>query len=173
MTPESITPHSTLIFKGQVIKARGGHTKLLVPGRQEIADAPLDWPLRLFPGSLNVLISPNGYPNEVIGRGIAPTVRFLDSASFRPAFSIAQSLMQNNLLNPENTRMTKGGTAHVWRCDLYAREQQIHCWILRRIGSGLARELEIVSSEGIRLTYNLPEPGPWPAAVHLFGEWAT
>jgi hypothetical protein len=163
----------TLIFVGHIIEARGGHAKLGIPGRQELACAPADWPLRLFRGSLNVLISPEGYPRELTNRGIPPTIRFLDSSSFCPAFQIEQQLMQNNQLNPENTRVPKGGTAQVWRAVLHSEGRQIHCWVLRRIGSGLDRGLEIVSWEGIRQTYNLPEPGPWPATVYLFGEWTS
>jgi hypothetical protein len=170
-TPGSSDTHQTLVFTGQIIVARGGHAKLGVPGRQEVPDAPSDWPIRLFAGSLNVLIRHDGYPEELSCRVIPKTITFLDSGIFRPAFVIQQRLMQNNALNPQNTGVARGGEAQVWRGELHARQRRIHCWILRRIGSGLDREIEIVSSEGIRDSYDLPIPGPWPAALHLFGKW--
>ena len=33
-----------------------------MPGRDQISQAPADWPLILFKGSLNVRVEPNGYP---------------------------------------------------------------------------------------------------------------
>jgi hypothetical protein len=136
-----------------------------------VEGAPDDWPLCLFSGSLSVRVDQNGYPAELAERGFPPTVRFLDRGAFRPAFMIAWNAMQNNKLNPRNTRRHDGGKAQVWRAVLLVEGHRIGCWVFRRIGSGLDQEIEIVSEQGIRQTYGLPEPGPWPATVQLFGGW--
>ena len=162
---------NALEFSGVIIKARGGHKELRIPGRKELPIAPADWPEILFPGSLNVLLGQSGYPPEMSFRRLPLTVKSLDVAGFQPEFVIEQELMGNNKLTRTRS-MPNRGTAQVWRCKLSVRDQDICCWVLRRFGSGLDQELEIVSGEGIRSSYGLPEEKQWLAKVRMFGNWA-
>lgn len=159
-----------LTFVGEIIKGRGGHKELGIPGRADLLGAPADWPARLFAGSLNVLIRPSGYPQEFTGRCIKLTVQSLDFAFFRPEFTIPRDQMRNNKLNAIPS-MPNRGEAQVWRARLLVEGQNIVCWVRRRFGSGLTQELELVSGEGIRSTYKLPEEVRWPATVEVYGKW--
>lgn len=159
-----------LRFKGRIIKGRGGHADLLVPGRDDVPDAPPDWPQELFPGSLNVLVTV--YPTEFEARGLPKTVKVLDTAGFVPAFRIPQTGMLRNKLTPQPGAPDRG-TGQVWRAELVVDNHRVSCWVLRRVGSGLGNELELVSGEGIRVTYGLHEECEWPAEVRMFGSWMT
>jgi len=161
-----------LIFTGQIIKARGGHAQLWVPGGNDLQVRPDDWPEQLYAGSLNVLIASNGYPEVMQSRRVPLTVKSLDVAGFAPEFTIPQHLMRNNQLTAIPT-MPDRGTAQIWRARLLVGEHNVACWVLRRIGSGLEHELELVSGEGIRSTYKLPEDVRWPAIVHVIGRWGA
>src|SRR4051794_12748725 len=129
-----------LTFTGNIIKARGGHAKLWIPGRNDLHERPPDWPEQLYAGSLNVLIAPDGYPQEMQARRIPVTVKSLDLGTFAPAFTIPQHLMRNNTLEP-TPEMPQRGSAQVWRAVLSANGYNIQCWVLRRFDSGLDREL--------------------------------
>lgn len=160
-----------LTFTGEIIKARGGHKGLRIPGRNDLVTGPPDWPEQLFAGSLNILIVDAGYPEEFRARQIPLTVKSLDIAGFAPEFTIPQGMMGNNMLKATQ-EMPKRGAAQIWRAALVANGHNIECWLLRRFGSGLEHELELVSKEGIRSTYGLPESVNWPAIVHVFGRWS-
>jgi hypothetical protein len=158
----------SLVFKGTVINGRGGHAELGVPGRHELPSAPEDWPESFFAGSLNVLVS--HYPIEFTSRGLRHSVKVLDTARFDPAFTIPQSQMRNNKLTP-TPAMPHRGTAQVWRAMLTANDQTTRCWVLRRIGSGLDCELELVSGEGLRASLGLDRALEWSAQVTMWGHW--
>lgn len=101
-----------LIFQGVIASGRGMHATLLVPGR-EVLDNPLnDWPLKLYPGSLNVRIT--NYPTLLGCKGLATEVAALDRALFMPAFEILQHQFGNNQLTPRPGE-PKCGDAQVWR----------------------------------------------------------
>ena len=161
-----------LVFVGEIIKGRSGHATLWVPGRNDLETAPSDWPERLYAGSLNVLIPPTGYPQQMQARGIPLTVKSLDVAGCKPEFTIPQHLMRHNMLTATDA-MPHRGTAQVWRAILFADGHTIACWVLRRLGSGLEHELELVSGEGIRCSYELSEDVNWPAIVHVMGRWVA
>ncbi|MEQ1934950.1 MAG: hypothetical protein ABL962_13915 [Fimbriimonadaceae bacterium] len=157
-----------IVFGGKVVNGRGGHAELFVPGRSNLSDAPDDWPEKLYPGSLNVLIA--NWPEPLADRNLEPSAKSLDNAGFTPALTIPQSKMGNNKLMPTSA-MPHRGTAQIWRSILHVNEQEISCWVLRRFGSGLSLELEIVSEFGLRGKLGLSRETEWPAWVHMFGEW--
>lgn len=156
----------SLVFDGVVINGRGGHAELGVPGRHELPSAPHDWPEQLFPGSLNLRVLQ--YPSEFRGRGLPESVKVLDAIPFGPEFTIPHGAMRNNKLTP-TPAMPRRGTAQVWRTQLTANGHTVMCWVLRRIGSGLGRELELVSAEGLRAKLGLCRETEWPARVTVWG----
>lgn len=131
-----------LVFTGKVVNGIGKHSELVVPGKSAFQNAPDDWPAKLCPGSLNARIT--GYPPEFATRRLALSTKTLDIAGFLPAFTIPQAQMGNNKLIPIPA-MPVRGTAQLWRALLDANGQSAKCWVLRRFGSGLADQLELVS----------------------------
>ena len=106
-----------LIFIGNVINGIGQHVELVVPGRNEISGAPADWPERLCPGSLNILVS--AYPREFAARGIPETTKSSDISGFLPVLTIARAGMKKNRLMPLADKPVRGA-AQVWRATLEA-----------------------------------------------------
>ncbi len=121
-------------FSGLIGDGVGRYVELHVPGRNEIPQAPPDWPITLQKGSLNVRINSDGYPSLFAELGLPNSVRSLDKNPFPPAFEIAQHEFGNNQLRPEPS-MPHKGSAQVWRATLKSGEQHHACWVLRRYGS--------------------------------------
>jgi hypothetical protein len=119
-----------LAFAGSVVNGQGDHNKLLVPGRSSLPDAPEDWPQTLQPGSLNVKIG--AYPLAWRERGLAASVKELDTGVFPPEFLIAQDQMQNNQLTPTRSKPRRG-IGQVWRATLSANGGCLDRWVLRRV----------------------------------------
>lgn len=157
-------------FTGSIINGRGGHVELYVPGRDELPDAHPEWPLKLCPGSLNIKVDSDGYPSEFNKYGLANSVKSLDTALFKAAFEIKQDQLGNNKLTPTDA-IPNRGDAQVWKSVLKANNKVISCWVLRRYGSGLAWELEVVSDINIRNEFGLTKEKDWPCEIELFGEW--
>ena len=148
----------TLIFQGTVNTGIGKHVNLVIPGRNTLADAPADWPEILQPGSLNILIHNNGYPAEFAQLQPDKKVKNLDSKRFVPAFTIPHDQMQNNLLKP-CAEMPDKGTAQVWRATLRLEANSVShtAWVHRRLGSGIGRQLELVSDIHLRNALSLED----------------
>lgn len=160
-----------LRFVGSIIKGRGRHSELGVPGRKALAECPDSWPQRLCPGSLNVRI--DEYPAAFDERGLPHSVKALDTAGFDPSFVIPWNEMERNRLTPR-PESPRRGTAQVWTAVLDWKDESLDCWVLRRIGSGLGKELEIVSGIRIRERFNLyPQEENFPVSVTLYGRWKT
>lgn len=153
-------------YFGSVINGRGRHTELGVPGKSELPQAPEDWPEALAPGSLNFLVADDGYPPQHAAFGKADSVTALDSGFLPPAFTINQNQFRNNKINPTTSQPNRG-LGQIWRAELRVNEHRISCWVLRRIGSGLRRELELVSQEEIRDKYGLSRRQNWPGVVFV------
>lgn len=140
---------SELLFAGTVTTGVGHHVELFVPGRGELAKAPTDWPEKLRPGSLNVLV--DRYPTELREHGLPNNVASLDSGQFVPEFEILRDEFGNNRLGPR-PGVPRGGDAQVWRAKLVveADDRVIACWALRRFGSGVGERLEFVAGRRLR-----------------------
>lgn len=149
----------TLIFHGTISAGIGQHSDMSIPGRELLPDAPPDWPDRLCPGSLNVVI--NDYPEGFAApAGRSRGVYQLDDGAFRPAFIIAGDRIAANKL------LHKGepAAAQVWRARLQVsgRSDPIACWVLRRLGSNVGKGkpgnvLEIVSAHHLRASHKLDD----------------
>ena len=141
-------------FKGKVGSGVGKYVELHVPGRGELPQSPDDWPWVLCKGSLNIHVDPDGYPELFDEIGLPRTTRSLDQKPIACSFEIGQSEFGNNKLQPTET-MPQRGAAQVWRAILIANEQKIACWVVRRYGSGLRDQLEVVSDLHLRTAYGL------------------
>jgi hypothetical protein len=141
-----------LVFQGVICSGIGKHRRLGVPGRAEVPGAPGDWPEVLVPGSLNIRVRPDGYPPGFSFRG----VDMLDNGHFRPTFIVSRNLFKNNKLRPTADRADTG-TAQVWRAQLrvIASQKTAAAWVLRRIGSVLKDQIEIVSDQPLRSVLEL------------------
>jgi hypothetical protein len=157
-----------LAFEGSVVNGQGDHSKLVVPGRSLLSDAPEDWPETLRPGSLNVRISV--YPPAWHERGLSASVKVLDTGVFPPEFLIPQGRMHNNRLTPTPSKPRRG-IGQVWRATLNANGGCLDCWVLRRIDSGLRDVLELVAGCAIRPALGLELTKDWPATVTAYGHW--
>ena len=144
------------MFNGVVARGIGKHADLHVPGRHHISQAPAEWPLILFKGSLNVRILPNGYPASFADRGLPNKVSALDQNCFPCCFEIRYDQFGNNQLTP-TAAYRRRGSAQVWRAFLDVNNHRITCWALRRYGSTLVDVLELVSDKGLRATYGLDD----------------
>ena len=142
-------------FKGKITKGIGRHSELIVPGRTAI-ESPSDWPDRLQPGSLNVRVDPDGFPATFDAMLNRRSVKNLDDGCLPPVFLILQADFGNNMLRA-TPEMPRRGVGQLWRAVLQTDSHVIHCWVLRRIGSGLCDQLELVSHEHIRSTYGLTD----------------
>ena len=113
--------------------------------------SPVDWPKVLYPGSLNVCIPSDGYPSEFEGLDPKKAVKKLDSKFFPALFTIPQDRMKNNQLTPRSNELERG-TGQVWRATVKNETsgQTLSAWVLRRIGSDLGCQLEIVSDVCLR-----------------------
>ncbi len=135
-----------LIFKGKVRKGQGRFSKLIIPTKSMLTNRPETWPENLCPGSLNIGISDLGYPDDF---NIHEGVKELDAGCFKPVFIIPENKI------PTNDK----GDAQVWRAKLIIKSTGtiVPCWVLRRICSGIKKQLEIVSEYNLRDTYGLIE----------------
>lgn len=159
-----------LTFHGHIEPGVGRYSKMTIPGRAAFPDAPNDWPETLQPGSLNVKISADGYPKELLSRCNGELVQKLDSQMLSPEFEIPRNAIQNNKLKPKPDK-PRGGDAQVWRASLIVPNRQVpfDCWVLRRFGSRIREQLEIVSD--IHLRTELGLVNGTAVVVHLYGTW--
>jgi hypothetical protein len=145
---------NVISFNGVIGDGVGRYVELHVPGRDEIPQAPVDWPTTLHKGSLNVRVSPDGYPALFAELGLPNSVRSLDKKPFPATFEIAQQEFSNNQLRAE-PNMPHKGSAQVWRAILKASGHEYPCWVLRRYGSGVGEQLELLSDVHMRSTHQL------------------
>lgn len=156
-----------IVFGGVVSSGIRCHATLYVPGRAELRAAPVDWPERLYPGSLNVSL--DQYPADFVSRGLRNRVSELDQARFLPEFEILRDEFRNNKLGPR-PGVPRGGDAQVWRAMLRPADPRaiVKCWALRRFGSQVGEQLEFVSDRRLR-DFGLDDG--LRVEVALLGEW--
>jgi hypothetical protein len=159
-----------LRFQGTVNRGIGRFSDMTIPGRAGVTDPPRDWPDAMYPGSLNVLIADDGWPAELMTRCTGEWIQRLDCGDFVPAFTIPQSAITNNRLRP-TIKNPRRGDAQVWRARIENAENSMSadCWLLRRIGSGLTRQIELVASERLREKIALAD-GAY-VSVTVQGQW--
>ncbi len=150
---------NTISFRGVICTGVGKYVELHVPGKDEIRRAPTDWPTRLKEGSLNVCIAADGYPALFAALNLPNSVSSLDKRPFPAAFEIAHHEFGNNRLGPKLGK-PENGSAQVWRAILTACGHDRRCWVLRRYGSGVGEQLELLSQVHMRSTYQLQDRQP-------------
>jgi len=121
-------------------------------------------------GSLNVRITDDGCPPEFQKLGTKRGTKRLDEKTFSPEFVIPKDLIRNNKLGP-TPENPDGGDAQVWSAKLVVdgTGATVNCWVVRRMGSALYRDLEIVSERHLRTDLNI-EDGT-QVTVYLQGQW--
>lgn len=137
-----------LRFIGIVQSGKGKHSKLIIPGAADFNGAPLKWPITFYPGSLNVGISKNGYPEgfkdpDEGGCGVT----LLDGEVIEPTVVLPWYKIGNNSLRPKSGKPRRG-TGKFWPAviTVAATGDLADCWVFRRIDSTIKRQLEVVSS---------------------------
>lgn len=157
-----------LKFEGAVVCGCGAFARdMEIPGRMLLPWAPPEWPDVLARGTLNFSISQ--MPEPLRARGWSDIKR-LDRREFASAFEIPQDAIPGNTLKPHASAPERG-RAQVWRAELQTQNGATACWVLRRIKSGYARVLELVSERRMRDELDLPVGENWPASLRLFGAW--
>ena len=160
-----------LEFSGAVVEGKGGHNELGVPGKSQVPSAPDDWPTVLYPGSLNVRLK--AWPKEFASRGLMMSVECLDAGLFTPEFEITRDQFAKNSIYPR-AGVPRGGDAQVWRANIVVAGRVVEpatCWALRRFGSRVGEQLELVS--GVRLRDAFSLENAMEVVVRLFGTWQT
>ena len=82
-----------VIFRGEIVTGVGKYSELSFPGRYEITEAPQDWPNKLYPGSLNVMVRDDGYPEGFTSPPIGPGVQKFDDHRMDAAIAEAKSTL--------------------------------------------------------------------------------
>jgi hypothetical protein len=157
-----------LTFEGAVVGGLGRFgLEIGVPGRAQLPDAPEDWPESLARGTLNFRV--HELAASLRDRGW-PDIQRFDRREFAAAFEIPHNALRSNTLGPEPGAPEKG-RAQVWRARLEAEQRAASCWVLRRIGSGYADVLELVSGQRLREEIGLPIGTNWQAQLRMYGSW--
>jgi len=157
-----------LEFIGRVHSNTGKfHKEMVIPGRESLSSAPIDWPDCLTPGTLNVGIDEDGFPLAFDQIGDSAGMNRFDEGQFKPAFVIASEEIAGNTLKPKAGHPRKGD-AQVWRADLLnsSNGKKIRCWMLRRIGSGISSQIELVAEVNLRRELDLYDGTPVEVIIY-------
>ena len=150
-------PMRKLEFRGAVRSNQGAFSRqMVIPGRKSLVLAPEDWPASLAPGTLNIAIPDDGFPKELDELGKGDGLKKLDEGNFRPELAIPPWRIEGNTLQPTPDEPVRG-SAQVWRAELEVAStgDSTTCWMLRRLGSDIVSEIELVSHEHLRPRLNL------------------
>jgi hypothetical protein len=163
----------TVRFVGVVVKGCGKFSvQLRLPTKDQLSVAIRDWPAIAAAGTLNVHVEPSGFPLEYLANFKEPSFRHLDSRRFAPEAELPWADIGNNTLPPLPERPDRG-RAQVWRAsitNLRTKDLRI-CWMLRRMGSGLRSQLELVAHENLRAALTLLDGSP--VEVTIEGAWVV
>ena len=130
--------------------------EMVIPGRDELFIAPADWPRKLTPGILIVVVS--GFPKGFEDIGNGDGLGRLDEGKFRPSLAIPQRLIAGSTIKPDADHPARG-FAQVWHADLQvvATGQEISCWAIRILGSASTSILGLVAEKDLRSHLNLAD----------------
>ncbi|HKI17144.1 MAG TPA: hypothetical protein VKA15_04665 [Isosphaeraceae bacterium] len=155
--PSDDQPMRKLEFIGSVRSNQGAFSQeMVIPGRQSLVLAPDDWPATLTPGTLNIAIHDDGFPIDFEQLGKGDGLKKLDERNFRPELAIPPWRIVGNTLQPTPDEPVLG-SAQVWRAELEVAStgEVATCWMLRRLGSDIVSQIELVSDEHLRRRLNL------------------
>jgi len=124
----------------------------------------------LAAGTLNIHVKRSGFPAAFLDNFKDHSFRHLDLRRFKPEAELPWSDIGGNTLPPTPDKPDRG-SAQVWRASLLnLQTKNDHlCWVLRRIGSDLRSEVELVSDENLREALNLSDGSPVQIGVE--GAW--
>jgi len=144
-------------FKGRVRTGKGKHNQMVIPGRKALRSPPDAWPESFYPGSLNVGVPSDGYPDgfhdpDIGGAGVAQ----LDGGIPTPALVLPWNDIENNGLKPKPGKPRRG-TGQFWSAVLTVAStgKTQECWVFRRINSTIKRQLEIIADCRLRNALSL------------------
>ena len=132
--------------------------EITLPGKGELLVAPDDWPTRLFPGTVSICVSDNGFPTNFEKIGTGDGLKRLDKGDFKAALVIPQRKIIGNPIKSDADNPTRG-FALVWHADLQVigTGQEAKCWMFRIIGSDNPTQFDVVSHENLRTVLNLQD----------------
>ena len=134
-----------VIFRGRISSGLGRHSELIIPGKQNLADSPIDWPEEFEAGSLNVQIVE--FPEAL--KSTRTRLKALDRGVIPPTLVIPQDRIENNSLRRKFFKPRRG-MGQAWRATLYAKSRSMPVWVFRRVGSHMHDCLELISDKRIR-----------------------
>ncbi len=146
-----------LDFIGTVCSNQGEFSQtMVIPGRGGLVLSPTDWPLELSPGTLNIQANDDGFPAgfDEIGEGDG-LIKF-DKGKFKSEFAIPPWRITGNTLQPTPEEPLRG-SAQLWLAELQviSTDQVASCWMLRRLGSMITSQIELVAQDHLRTRLNL------------------
>ncbi len=147
------------IFSGTVRSNSGRfHKEMIVPGRGGLPAPPQDWPKELAPGTLHIEISADGWPAALSDCGTGDGLMKFDQGGVRPEFTIQQQEIAGNTLKPKPEQPLRD-PAQVWRAELTVLTigKTTRCWMLRRIGSRIASQIELVADRHLGTSLSLED----------------
>jgi hypothetical protein len=129
---------------------------MVIPGRKSLVLAPDDWPAKLAPGTLNIAIHDDGFPKDFDTLGKGDGLKKLDDGNFRSELAIPPWRIAGNTLQPTPDEPLRG-SAQLWRAELevVSTGEIATCWMLRRLGSDIVSQIELMSEEHLRRRLNL------------------
>jgi hypothetical protein len=146
-----------LEFIGTVRTGNGKFAQdMVIPGQADLFLAPIDWPTQLAPGTLNIKVNDDGFPEGFEEIGSRDGLKKLEEGKFRASLGISSWRIQGNTLKYDSDNPTRG-MALLWRAELQviADGRVTTCWMLRRLGSDITSEIELVAEEHLRSRLNL------------------
>jgi len=98
------------------------------------------------------------YPSNLDALGGGDRIKKLDNGEFKPLLVIPRKKITNNSLRP-TPQCPQRGDAQAWQANLTVLRTGLSekCWVLRRIGSGIARRLELISENHLRTSLELKD----------------
>jgi len=163
-----------LRFIGKVIKGAGKFSEeIILPGNADIPGLIRDWPDKMQPGTLNVLMETSGFPSRYIEEFGDTETRHLDSRRFKAEVELPHYKIGNNTLSPKIGERPDKGNAQIWRANLTKIESgaSVQCWVLRRICSKMPYRLECVAGMKLRDILSLREEDNDSVELVIEGRW--
>ena len=100
-----------IIFRGKISSGLGRHSELIIPGKHNLTDSPVDWPEEFATGSLNVQIVE--FPEAL--KSTRTRLKALDRGVIPPTLVIPQDRIENNSLRRKFFKPRRGMASNALR----------------------------------------------------------
>jgi len=97
--------------------------QIRIPGNSDFTKAIKGWPALVHPGTMNVKVSPDGFPQELISRFGSKSVKHFDSRLFKPIVEFPANAIGGNTLRPSEASPDRGN-AQVWSAKIIELKSQ-------------------------------------------------